>query len=223
MDVKHGDRVAPQHERVEANARALRELDKRLGAVVLQETEGENGTAIASKAGFDTSYWRRHSRPDEHIGMFGEDVENVSFVRLGHGKTAAVTNIGDTKVVGLHLKRTDQLNSPIRVEQMDKVLDIVGSREKAVVMGDFNGLRIETSRRNLARAGFVSVFDQLGMRRPKTFPTSKYYGMHRLHEKIAMLRGLSLDDIYLRGVTPVDAGVFEGDSDHKGVWADVEL
>ncbi len=38
---------------------------------------------------------------------------------------------------------------------------------------------------------------------------------------MASKRGFCPDDIYVRGVEVSDAGIFEGESDHRGVWAKI--
>ncbi len=88
-------------------------------------------------------------------------------------------------------------------------------------MGDFNSASWQRSRKVIEGADFTSVFQIVGERRPATVMTEKYRQRLSLGYKLATKYGFSPDDIYVKGVDVTDAGVFEGDSDHRGVWAQI--
>lgn len=223
-------RYTPQIERYKHIAQKLIEIDRELGVVSLSEVELHNGDVhigdnIAKLTGHGSGMWRPHARWDtEHIGMFGAQVDRVEFMDIGEGRYAAMTTLSSgIIVVGVHLKHG--LNtSGARRDQLQKILDAIGSKP-AVLMGDWNEIEmIGKARRLLKRSGFRSVFHVLGRQRPPTVPAAEYVSqLNSLHHLVVKVTGgFNIDDIYVRDVAVLDAGVFDTKSDHRGVWATID-
>ena len=221
LDRIHGDLVRPQGERIESQAKSLMELGKHLDVVMLQEVEGRNGDAIAELTGNEPGIWERHSRKNEHIGMFGERVESADFHDLGHNKKAVATHVGGLALFGVHLVARPKRYFE-RADEMERLCAVLDQEEEAVVAGDLNGPKWEAARRMLARRGFRSVFAELGRSRPGTFPTPDYRDIMWNRKQRTLVPWMAnIDDILVRGVDVHDAGIIEGDSDHVGLWVDL--
>lgn len=223
LDRIHKEAVKPQAQRVESQAKHLMEIGRNLDVVLLQEVEGRNGDTIAELTGNGPGVWARHSRKNEHIGVFGGLVDTADFYDLGHNKKAVITRVGGLALFGVHLVARPKRYFE-RVDEMRRLCETVDEEEEAVIAGDLNGPKWEAARRMLARRGFRSVFTELGMPRPGTFPTPDYRDiMWNRKQRALVPRMASIDDILVRGVTPKDAGTIQGDSDHVGLWADLAL
>lgn len=106
-----------------------------------------------------------------------------------------------------------------RTAQVADILQHVGSAETAIIMGDFNCLPWQKPRRMLEAAGFTSVMKTLHPKSPVTFPTPQYLPLLRPIQQLIVKPGLSIDDIYIKGLRVIEGGLIEGDSDHYGLWA----
>lgn len=214
--------IAPQRERVASQAKALMELGMDLDVVMLQEVWGQNGDRIASLTGNEPGFWEQHNRKNEHIGTFGRRVEGVEFHGIGHNKKAVVTHVGELAVFGLHFVARPKRYFE-RIDQSRLLCELVDEEDEAVIVGDFNGPRLEAARRMLARRGFRSAFSEAGSRERMIYPTDQYRDIILTRRQQRILgRRVSIDDILVRGVGVSDAGVFIGDSDHPGGWAAIE-
>ena len=225
LDRTHGDFVAPQCDRIAAQAKTLASIGRVLDVVAISEAEktphAHNGELLAALAGYGPGDWRRHSRKAEYIGMFGAQAGPIEHVDLGHKKTAVVTKIGAVSIAGVHLKF--QLKGPERTEQIAVLLEYLAEEDQSVITGDFNCLPRQKPRRMLAQAGYISVFDALRQRKPRTVPTKAYRPMLTPLRKIGSWPGLNVDDIYVKNLAVHEAGSFIGASDHAGVWATLGL
>ncbi len=196
-----------------------------LDIVAIQEAqktkEVHGGKELARRLGFEASYWREHNqlkRHDEYIGMFGVRVENPTFFDIGFCKQAVMTMIGETAVVGYHPKR--EFWGKVRERQTGVVLDQLDEFDHSVLLVDTNALWFEKSRRMLSRAGFHSAFRESGSRRQSTFPTEEYRDiMLKPWQQKLLPNGVSIDDIYVRGMDVEAVGVLRADTDHLGLWA----
>lgn len=200
-------------------------LPVNLDVVGLQEVEAESDTGhigkrLAQSLTASDGYWVPHSRPGESIGLLGSLVESElcevhdneagrKFIKLKAGGI-------DFNVVHLAFALN---GDKLRQLQAGNIIDTIKLGSKAVVMGDFNSLSRQRSRRIIENAGFVSVFEAMGKPRPATVLTEKYRKYLPFKFRMATKYGLMPDDMYVRGVEVLDAGVFEGDSDHRGIWA----
>lgn len=221
LDRIHGEAVKPQAERIESQAKCLMEIGRNLDVVLLQEVEGRNGEAIAELTGNDPGVWARHSRKNEHIGVFGGLVDTADFYDLGHNKKAVAVRVGGLALFGVHLVARPKRYFE-RADEMQRLCQVVDEEEEAVIAGDLNGPKWEAARRMLARRGFRSVFTELGMPRPGTFPTADYRDIMWNQKQRALVPWMAnIDDILVRGIAAQDAGLIEGDSDHIGLWADL--
>lgn len=222
----------PQSDRVSSVAEALQGLGVPLDVVCLSEVErlhtGEIlGEHVAQSVTKRDGFWKSHARENEYIGMFGNKVDSVKFIDIGYGKQAALTTVklGDSElaVAGAHprygffntFERRDHIQIPL-AHMEDTPL---------VYMADWNETeQLGVARRYLKAHGLESVFDQLVGSRKVTVPTEEYRRQLPFMRKLAVAstlwrRGFNVDDIYVRGLKVVDAGVFEARSDHFGVWA----
>ena len=214
--------IVPQHDRVVSQAKTLMEIGIDLDVVILQEVWGHNGDQIASLTGNEPGIWEQHNRKNEHIGTFGQKVQSAEFYDIGHNKKTVVTHIGGLAVFGLHFVARPKRYFD-RVEQSKMLCEIVDQEDEAVIVGDFNGPRLEAARRMLARRGFRSAFFEAGSKERMIYPTDQYRDIILKPRQQRILGSrVSIDDILVRGVSVVDAGVFEGASDHPGGWATIE-
>lgn len=223
LDRIHGQAVKPQAERIESQAKCLMEIGRNLDVVLLQEVEGRNGDVIAELTGNGPGVWARHSRKQEHIGVFGDLVEVADFYDLGHSKKAVATRVGELAVFGVHLVARPKRYFE-RADEVRRLCEVIDKEEEAVIAGDLNGPKWEAARRMLARRGFRSVFTELGVPRPGTFPAADYRDIMWNRKQRTLVPWMaSIDDILVRGITAKDAGTIQGDSDHVGLWADLAL
>lgn len=224
----------PQSDRIDDIANKLVELDSRLdlSAVALQEVmvlgDEHHGDVIAGKLGMD-GLWVPHSRIKlgENNGLIGHDLQGLTTKDLGHNKTAVKGYLGDTAIVGVHLRKQKGRQfprGPEQVEQTEELLDWISGDEKAIIKGDLNCLPFHEPRKMIENAGFHSAMSDLPIRRRATVPTPEFLGALSDKDRRAVRvfgRWLNVDDIYLRGLTAVDGGYEKGNADHYLVWARV--
>lgn len=229
------DNGHPQYLRVDTLTDTLRtqgDFDVVALLEVQKNEHGHTGEKIAQALTETPGIWYPHSRKKrgEHIGMFGAGVsseEDAKKIDIGYNKLAVVARLGDVAIAGVHLRRQFP---PAReqAEQIAKLLAELENEKKAIIMGDFNSLRLFNflkTRRQVEAAGYESAFTQLDKPRVRSFPTDEFSKIHTLPQKIglACLGGaINLDEIYTKGVTVVNTGSFEGGSDHRGVWVEYE-
>lgn len=213
--------VSPQCDRVASQAKTLMELGIDLDVVMLQEVWGGNGDQIAALTGNEPGIWRQHNRKNEHIGTFGRRVEAADFPDIGHKKKAVVTYVGGVAVFGLHFVARPKRYFD-RIEQSTALCELVDREEEALIAADFNGPWFEAARRMLARRGFRSAFAETDTKERMVYPTDKYRDIMLTPWQQRLLGNhTSIDDILVRGLDVVDAGVFVGDSDHMGGWTTI--
>lgn len=211
--------VEAQDKRIESQAKTLMELGVDLNVVVLQEAEKRNGHKIAELTGHEPGFWEQHKRQRERIGMFGGMVEGAEFYPIGDDKKVVITHIGGLAILGLHLSPRPK-RWRMRMREMQQVCELIDGEEEVAVVGDFNGPWWEPARLMLASRGLRSAFTQLGEKHPPTYPTENYRDiMWTPRQQRILPHQVAVDGIQLRGVRAVDAGTFEGDSDHYGVHA----
>ncbi|AHB42199.1 hypothetical protein RAAC3_TM7C00001G0341 [Candidatus Saccharibacteria bacterium RAAC3_TM7_1] len=220
----------PQEERIDDIIGTLKEVHRihalgALGIMEVQETLlGHSGQMIAQALFGNDGAWQLHSRKKrkEHIGLAGPEIEEVEFVELGHSKYAALTQAEGVTVATVHLRKK---RGQEQVEQMDALLERLEEESQVVLMGDFNGIKLQRPRQKIWRQNYRSVFTELSMKRQYTVPTPEFKGMLTRPERVGAFvlgGGVNVDDIYVRGVDVIGAGYFKGRSDHLGVWADLE-
>jgi endonuclease/exonuclease/phosphatase family metal-dependent hydrolase len=160
---------------------------------------------------------RKHER--EFIGLFGTQVGFAEVVDLPSDKRAVVTRVGGVAIAMNHFR--NQHIGTDREHQARAIVDYLKHDDQAVIMGDFNAVPHEKARRIIRKAGFVSVFKAMRQGLPNTFPTDPYWDIFVTKPpQPRYCRGpVSLDDIYVRGAHVEAAGMFEGNSDHAGLWA----
>lgn len=214
-----------QAERLGSITQTLANTGLRLDVVGLLEVEndqqpGHHGQKIAQNLAGVDGHWTRSSLRGEDLGMFGESVDIISTHRLVADRSMMVARVGEF-AVGLAHFTFDMMSDRVRSQQATQALAYMAEYDKAILMGDFNSASWQRSRKIIESEGFQSVFQVLERRRPATIMTEKY--RQRLSKKLRLATkyGFSPDDIYVRGLDVNDAGVFEGDSDHRGVWAQV--
>jgi len=225
----------PQHARVDQLTKTISEQGQ-FDVVALLEIQknkdGHSGEKIAQTISGTPGIWYPHSRKKrgEHIGMFGPDIssqEDARQIDIGYSKLAVVTRLGDVAIAAVHLRRQFP-PAHEQAEQMAALLAHLEDEEKAIIMGDFNSLRLFNllkTRRQVENAGYESAFVLLGKPRVKSFPTDEFRGSHTRLEKagLACLGGtINLDEIYTKGIAVTDADSFEGRSDHRGLWVEYE-
>lgn len=217
--------ILPQKKRIDAQTAALGQLGVPLDVVCLQEVQGDHGKYIADKLGHDPGEWFNHNtskRSGEHIGMFGNKITTVEAIQTRHDKLAVATKIGSLAVVGLHNRH--EIIGPMRTRQTEDILDALRDEPVAAMMGDVNAVGWQKPHRLIKAAGFMSVFDMVGMPEPKTHPVEAYKSIFYSPLKQTIIpRGTASDRIYVRGCEVIDAGVFESEaSDHRGIWATIK-
>lgn len=231
FDDRKGSLVPPQAERHETIAGTLLGLDKKLDLVCLCEAEdsvthGHLGEKIAKLTKNKPGHWTHYARDFEHIGMFGKEAKNVDFQTLGRKATAAITNIGPVTIAGVHLTHKWH-STAAQTREIKAVLETLAKNDRAVIMGDFNSMSMQNPRRTIESRGYQSVFKLLGQEQPVTAPIEAYRPLVLpLWQRIALglTKGFAADDIYVKGdIKIIGAGTFQGESDHLGIWATLEV
>lgn len=231
LDRKHGELVPPQSERLESHVNALSSLEPSLDVVGILEAEKtaelHNGEELARLLGFEDSYWHPHSRKDEYIGMFGDQVGSVETLDLGYKKTVLITRIGKVCIVAVHLKfprsAREHLLLTEQRQQIEVVLDRVSDEGHVVIMGDFNCPPWRKPRKLIEAQGFESVYETLDEPLPHSVLRGEYDFMLTPHQRRILRRvwplGVNVDDIYVKNMLVHEVGTVAGESDHLGVWA----
>lgn len=222
FDKSHGDRVPSQAKRLASLAQTLIDLEKPLDVVAILEaemtTKQHNGEMLAKLTENSIGEWQHHGRARECIGMFGALVGDVEFLELGHGKTAAITHLGDIAIAAMHLQRR---GAEKRCDEIGTLLEYMEGKERAVIMGDPNCLWWQKPRKMIEKQDYESAFKRPFRHGPRTVPTKEYRNILTPKERlaVAVTRGFFVDDIYVKGLEVIDADIFIGKSDHAGVRA----
>ena len=231
--------IRPQEDRAPSQVDTLSQLRQQLGAdldvVAIQESHKSdnrhNGEFLAESLGYGKGYWYKHNakpypqsktgRSNEYMGMFGARVDHAEDIDLGDNRKAVLTHIGKVAIVNIH-PRAGVGNEDLQIEQIGVALKVLDEFESAALVGDLNSHLRSKARKMIETEEYVSAFSSTRQRHPKTWPTPNYrsvmYGAAAGH----ILPSVVLDGIYTRGLIVNDAGSFIGDSDHAGLWAEVE-
>lgn len=142
-------------------------------------------------------------------------------------RASIISSIGATGILGMHpVHYVTRFRT--RNRQMGHALDNVRNYRSAIAMGDFNAMPTHESRQLLEDEGYLSVLGELGLGSEPTFPTKPYVdrSLTRLQKLILVnpfIRGLPLDGIYVRNGRVLNGGLDEADTDHKIVYAELEV
>lgn len=135
-------------------------------------------------------------------------------------RTAVVASFENIAIASVHLSwEIHKLKS--RAQQISELLRELPSASGVIVMGDFNCLPWQKPRQLLIDAGFSSVIAEIAPDR-STAPTAAYQKDVFWYFRLFAKRGFSVDDIYYRGLELQSGGLFEGPSDHRGIWAEFQ-
>lgn len=220
-----------------------------------QESKGvHNGKNLSQVLGYGEGVWVTHNkkphkrsktgRKGEHVGLFGNAVEEAVEIDLGDRRKAVVTEIAGVAFACVHLRSGADAREK-RYMQARALIEALSEYKNAVVLGDLNEPAvpfIAKARSALRRAGYRSVFSQLDLARPNTYPVGSYAEiMHPSDSRRDRIirRGWSIDDILARGprISVLAAGVLRAvpletddqggallePSDHVGLWAELEI
>lgn len=189
----------------------------------LAEVEGtRNGELIANRLGNQTKFFVEHHRPNDYIGVTSALKFKPRYIQIDKNCRAIVTEYGGVAVVTVHLTWT-MFNEPQRKRQIRTLLSHLDASIPMIIMGDLNSLSWQGSRKLLKKAGFCSTLGRSLAKRLPTVPRSEYRHMYPQPHRTIGRFGLTVDDIYARGVEVLDSGTFEGESDHLGVWTKITL
>jgi hypothetical protein len=225
----HPKGIARQHERLPEFATKLSSLNKTFDIVGLTEVEGNssknprhNGEELARRLGYTAGFWQKHAAKQQdgyELGAFGASVTDAEFVYLGHGKKALLTTVRSIPSAITHFKF--QLTGPERTRQAERLMDHVGHHDQGIIMLDRNALPWQRPNNVLRQYGYESVF-KLKPRpeRPRTVHiVPEYRELLPRWQRLAVGKGLWIDDILVKGLEVKDAGVIPGPSDHGLVYA----
>lgn len=217
----------PQAARQDSITQTLGSVGVKLDITGLLEVEnnqesGHHGQNIARVLTATNGSWTTNIGAGEDIGLFGKEVGTISVFDLAGGRTMVVTHVGEIAVGLVHFT-FDMTSDRLRRVQAKQALAHMEQYNEAILMGDFNSASWQRSRKIIETSGFQSVFQALGRRRPPTILTEKYRQRLSMKYRIATKYGFSPDDIYIKDLEVLDAGVFEGDSDHRGIWASLKV
>lgn len=226
FDKENHYHVPEQRSRTPDLAKILRSLPVKADVYGLAEVQRcrdvNNGDVIAGLLHENKGNWVKNNtnvRDDELVGIFGRKAGAVRAIDMGNGRVAAKFEVSGVTFVLVHLTFAI-LGKKKRLRQIESVLKSIDVLAPAVIFGDFNNTSFSDSRTLLKKQGFESVF--YGKPRVSTVLSHKYYNRAPLKLRVATVFGFRPDDIYVRGVSVNDCGVFEGESDHRGVWASIE-
>jgi hypothetical protein len=188
----------------------------------LAEVEGSNGKLIAQKLNSRTDYFVEHDRNDDHIGILSRSKLSPTFISVDEKCKAIFVQYEGINIIIVHMTLVLHGDS-FRQKQIETLLAQIDHSLPTIIMGDFNSMSWQKSRKLLRKAGFYSALGRSITKRVPTAPTPKYLHIFEQPLRTLVKRGLSLDDIYIKGVRALDSGTFEGESDHRGVWARLRL
>ena len=228
-DPYHDGKVARQHERLPEIAEKLSSLNRTFDIVGLTEVEGRsegnpqhNGEEIARYLGYSAGCWQKHAASGQggyELGAFGDEVKDASFFYLGYGKKALLTTAKGIPTAITHFKY--QLCGQERTWQANGLVCKMGHQDQGIIMLDRNALHWQRPSKVLKRLGYESVFDlQPHPKRPRTVHiVPEYRQLLPRWQQVAVSKGLWIDDILVKGLDVLDAGVITGPSDHGMVYA----
>lgn len=214
--------VESQTDRLPEILNTLRQLpdDAIIG---LSEVEGvKNGELLANQLGNQTGFFIEHDRPNDHIGVTSKQILNPQAIQIDDTCRAIAVEVSEITVVAVHMTWTF-FNERMRRRQITSLLSQLDDSSPMVIMGDFNSMSWQSSRKLIEKAGFRSVLGRSLRRRLPTVPTREFLHMYPQPYRTLGRIGLTVDDVYIRGLDLLDSGVFKGQSDHLGVWATVKL
>jgi len=217
FDVYQPSLVASQAERLPAIVKSLQSFPKNT-VIGLAEVEGDNGKAIAKSLGSQTQYFVEYDRPNDYIGTLSQLKLTPKAIQIDKNCRAVVVQYRGTTIAIVHITLT-LFGEALRQRQIKTLLSKLDTAGPTVIMGDFNSMAWQRSRKLLVKAGFRSALSRSIVNRQPTVPSQKYRHMYPQPYKTLARFGFTFDDIYVKGVSVQDAGTFEGESDHLGVWA----
>lgn len=188
----------------------------------LAEVEGTNNEVIARRLGSKVNYFVEHDRPDDHIGVLSDLSLSPKAIQIDENCQAVIVEHHGVIIVAVHMTLA-LFDESFRKKQIRTLLSKLDPAKPTVIMGDFNSLYWQASRKLIRAAGFSSALNRTAFKRLPTAPTQPY--RHILQQPLKALgrRGFTLDDIYVKDLEVTGSGIFEGESDHRGVWATVRL
>lgn len=238
--------ILPQSARSESQIDRLKDLRAKLGmelgVVAIQEAHFDgvrhNGIEMSRALGYGDGQWLEHNkkpypesrtgRTGEHVGLFGSLVDHSEPIDIGDHRLAVLSHVGGVAVVNIHTRWDPSFE--IQPGQIRTVLGVLSDYDQAMLMGDFNIWAASTAREQIKHAGMSSVFALTGQREPKTWSTKRYAAA--LHDDVLPPIGgfaaplvspyATWDGMYVKGLRAMNAGTFEGESDHYGIWATLE-
>lgn len=223
-------KAKPQSQRIKnltSTLQALPSLDI-LGLYEVEATDVKDcGQEVTTKLGMRHATRAVQGRPNEGILLTARTrLQNVRTITLDPdhaAREAIIAEYGDITVVALHLI-AQVTKGRWRTRQIKRLLKEIGAADKVIIMGDFNCLPSQKPRRLLETNGFNSVMKELELHKTGTFPTEPYkeISVRRPIQRRLIPNGLAIDDIYFKNLKLVNGGMFEGDSDHYGLWADLQ-
>jgi hypothetical protein len=217
----------PQISRSKNISQKLKDLNPQPSLFGLLEVEdssefGNIGDLITREVNNSSGYWVQHSRSWEMMGFFGDAFEAADTYEIADGRKILISQIDSIAIALIHFTYGIR-GEDLRFYQMNQVLNILDRFQRVVLMGDFNSASWQKSRRLAKRCNYKSVFETLGRKRSATVVTQPYRKQLPLRYRIGSVMGFAPDDIYVKNVEVKDAGIFEGDSDHRGVWATIKI
>src|SRR4030095_15742919 len=243
IDRKPYTPTLPQHQRCDSLGDTLQAVGVPFDFLGLYEVEGtaeQNcGRHIANTLGLKHSRLAHHGRDEEGIMLSSRrPLKNVRVVTLDpeHGRRQAIiAEQGPLAVVSTHLiahlvaLKGNRLAAYTtahkwRIKEVTTLLGQLTNYETVILMGDFNCLPSHKPRKLLEANGFTSILSKLSLeRRSSTFPTEAYRDISvRPWQNRLIPKGISIDDIYIKNLSFVTGDLFEGNSDHQGIWATLE-
>lgn len=220
FDVFRPEKIASQQERMPSILQTIAALPKS-DIYGFTEIEGtDHVELLAQSVGAAGYHGMRAGRENCYIGAFAADDAAFDVIQIDENRYAIVAEVKDVRIVVLHLSFSIS-GETVRKLQLEQLLDWLGTDGKPVVLvGDFNSMSWQRSRRYLRRQGYSSVLKHYNDgKRVVTSPVDefrmKWTQPYRTYGKI----GFDADDIYVKGLTCVDSGTLTGSSDHKAIWA----
>lgn len=220
----------PQHQRCDSLCDSIEAIGTPFDFLGLYEVEGSSsdncGHHMAKTLGLTHTTWAQNGRPHEGIMLAARkplDDAQLTVLDPDHSKRAAIiVRQGGTTIVTTHLLY-HVINYKWRVKQTESLLEKLAGHDKVVILGDFNCLPSQKPRKLLEANGYTSVLGELFPKRTSTFPTAAYRDISvKPWQNRLIPNGISIDDIYIKNLKLIDGGLFEGNTDHHGLWATLE-
>ena len=212
----------PQNKRISNIASVITESGKDFDFIGLCELDLRNKQDVVKKFNTKYTYYDiKHSRENEGLCLLSRpSIEHQRTVKLSNGKfvkKALISHTKELEITLIHLT-FGFTKEKTRLSEIRNALDAIRSNnKKSIIIGDFNTLPTSKVREEITKAGYSSTMSSMGY--TSTFPRGNSVNFWK---RLALPKGISIDDIYYKGFELESCGTINGDSDHLAIWVELK-